>query len=289
MGCCVSSTSATADKNSGDPSPASDNNRPPSPRPRTPAIVEEETVKEVLSETTLLTSSNDEPVVEDETQKPIMEKIQEYGDKPGIYKPGRGHEPTRPDSVDPVEDGSELSEICSLSVSESVSSTVVNPYDDGDEEVKQRKFQGTRQRSPAKPRTQVTNRRSEQSPAKRSVGGSGSVRLVHPSPGRRSGPGMADPADRSGRRSRSPATNRSVMSPVTGRGARRKNNESPGRVRSDPGKSESPGLVRLDPGKSESEQLSQWPSSGAAAGNYNCAPRESLENPLVSLECFIFL
>ncbi|KFK40727.1 hypothetical protein AALP_AA2G033300 [Arabis alpina] len=233
MGCCVSSGTKDNENDS-------DKNHP--------TIVEEETVvKEVLSETTFLTTIED----------PVKTKEE-------ILKLGHDSGKIRPDSIDP-EEGSEASEICSLSLSESVSSTVVmNGYDE--EEVKQRKSQ----RSPAKSRTRVTGnnyptRRTDQSPRKRNNG-------VASSNGAKFGSGIRDPGERSGRRSRSPATNRSVMDSNQSRvgGARtRKNNQSPGRV-------------RLDPNKNGSDQQQQYQ-------NYGYTTEELLENPLVSLECFIFL
>ncbi|VVA93890.1 unnamed protein product [Arabis nemorensis] len=240
MGCCVSS--GTADR---DNEKVSD---------KSTANVEEETVvKEVLSETTFLTTSSN-------VHSPVKTKIRETEEEKLKLSHDSGM--IRPDSIDP-EEGSEVSEICSLSLSESVSSTVLmNSYDE--EEVKQRKSQ----RSPAKSRTRVTGnnyptRKTDQSPRKRNTGASNGARF---------GSGTRDPGERSGRRSRSPATNRSVMDSNQSRvvGARtRKNTQSPGRV-------------RLDPNKNGSDQQ-QYQK------NYGYTTEELLENPLVSLECFIFL
>ncbi|KAL0718781.1 hypothetical protein Bca4012_068104 [Brassica carinata] len=241
MGCCVSS--GTADRTN---EYVSDKNT---------TIVEEETVvKEVLSETAFHTASSSVQI--SAMDDPVKRKIR-----------GREEEElnscmTRPGSNDP-EEGSEASEICSLSLSESVSSTaVMNGY--GEEEAKQRKSQ----RSPAKTRTRVTGnnyptRRTDQSPRKRNNGVGNT--------GARGGSGMGDPGERSGRRSRSPATNRSAMDSYQSRvgGARtRKNSQSPGRV-------------RLDPNKNTLDQQQ--------CQNYGYTTEELLENPLVSLECFIFL
>ncbi|CAA0306608.1 unnamed protein product [Arabidopsis thaliana] len=228
-------------------------------------IVEEETVvKEVLSETTLFTPSSS---FRTSTFKdPVKTKIREDEEKkPGFLKLASDPVLIRPGSVDP-EEGSEVSEICSLSLSESVSSTVVmNGYDEEDVMMmKQRKSQ----RSPAKTRTRVTGnnyptRRTDQSPRKRNNGTCNGARY---------GSGVRDPGERSGRRSRSPATNRSVMdsnqSSRVGGAKTRKNNQSPGRV-------------ILDPDKNGLDQ--QQPQ------NYGYTTEELLENPLVSLECFIFL
>ncbi|KAL1210788.1 hypothetical protein V5N11_005606 [Cardamine amara subsp. amara] len=244
MGCCASS--GTVDRNNDN---VSDKNT---------TILEEETVvKEVLSETTLFTSSSN--VLNSTIKDPVKTKIREAEEK------RHGSDPvmTRPGSIDP-EEGSEASEICSLSLSESVSSTVVvNGYDE-EELLKQRKSQ----RSPAKSRTRVTGnnyptRRTDQSPRKRNNGTCNGARF---------GSGIRDSAERSGRRSRSPATNRSVMdsshSNRVGGARTRKNNQSPGRV-------------RLDPDKNGLDQQQNQ--------NYGYTTEELLDNPLVSLECFIFL
>ncbi|RID79816.1 hypothetical protein BRARA_A02523 [Brassica rapa] len=247
MGCCVSS--GTADRTNEN---VSDKNT---------TIGEEETVvKEVLSETAFHTTSSS--VQNSVMDDPVKRKIR--GREEEKLKVAPDSCMTRPDSNDP-EEGSEVSEICSLSLSESVSSTaVMNGY--AEEEVKQRKSQ----RSPAKTRTRVTGnnyptRRTDQSPHKRNNG------VCNSNTGARVGSGMRDPGERSGRRSRSPATNRSVMDSDQSRvgGARtRKNGQSPGRV-------------RLDPNKNTSDQQPYQ--------NHGYTTEELLENPLVSLECFIFL
>lgn len=262
MGCCVSS--ATSDQK--DDFVSGKNTAPP------PSVVEEETVvKEVLSETTLVTSSNDNLATE--TKKiPEDEEM-----KPGTVDVASDPVLTEPGSVEP-EKGSAVSEICSLS--ESLLS-IVNGYDE--EEMKQRKSEGVRQRSPAKSRNRVMvnypTRRTDMSPRKRNNEGAGSVRQVP------SGTGMRDPTERSERRSRSPAMNRSVMGPTWSQHS----TDSGGAMRKTT--SQSPGRVRRDPNKNGSDQdrHHQWPSCGTAGGNYNSTPNDSFENPLVSLECFIFL
>lgn len=268
MGCCVSSATTADHKDE----PVSGKNTAPPP-----SVVDEETVvKEVLSETTLLTSSNEDSTVKKTTT--TTTKIQEDEEKkPGIVVDvAPGPVLTEPGLVEP-EKGSE---ICSLS--ESLLS-IVNKYDE--EEAKQVKSQVVRQRSPAKSRNRypTPTRRTDMSPLKRNnegggeEGGGGSVRLVP------SGMGKRDPTERSERRSRSPAMNRSVMmgptrsqqSTVSG-GATRKISQSPGRVRPGPNKN----------GSEQDCNHHQWPGS---VGNYNSTPNDSFENPLVSLECFIFL
>lgn len=245
MGCCVSS--GTADRTNENVSN------------KNTTIVEEETVvKEVLSETAFHTTSSG--VQNSAMDDPVKRKIRGREEEKQKVTPDSSM--TRPELNDP-EEGSEVSEICSLSLSESVPSTaVMNGY--GEEEVKQRKSQ----RSPAKTRTRVTGsnyptRRTDQSSRKRNNGVCNT--------GERVGSGMRDPGERSGRRSRSPATNRSVMD----------SNQSPvGRVRTQKS-SQSPGRVRLDPIKNTLDQKQYQ--------NYGYTTAELLENPLVSLECFIFL
>ncbi|VVA90925.1 unnamed protein product [Arabis nemorensis] len=258
MGCCASS--ATAGQK--DEPVSGKNTAPP------PSVVEEETVvKEVLSETTLVTSSNDNnSTVETTTKIP-----QDEEKKPGTIDVASDPVLTESGSFEP-EKGSEVSEICSLS--ESLLSIVTG---EDEEEVKQRKSQVMRQRSPAKSRNRVMvnypTRITDMSPRRRNNEGAGSVRLV--------------PSERSERRSRSPAMNRSVMGPSrsqysteSGGGAMRKQSQSPGRVRRYPNKNGS---------EQDSNYQQQWPSCGAVGGNDNSTPKDSFENPLVSLECFIFL
>ncbi|CAA7020800.1 unnamed protein product [Microthlaspi erraticum] len=262
MGCCVSSDQKDE--------PVSGKNTATSP-----SVVEEETVvKEVLSETTLFTPSNDNSTVETTTG---TNKIPEDEEKklgavevsPDPFFNGTG-------SVEP-EMGSEVSEICSLS--ESLLS-IVNGCDE--EEVKQRKPEGVRQRSPAKCRNRVMlnhpTRRTEMSPRKRNIEGRGEgAGSVMPS--------KRDPTERSQRRSRSPAMNRSVMMGPTqyntdNGGAMRKKGQSPGRVRPDSNKTGS---------YQDCRHLTSCGHGGAAAVNDNYTPNDLFENPLVSLECFIFL
>ncbi|KAF2556027.1 hypothetical protein F2Q68_00013208 [Brassica cretica] len=275
MGCCISATAtatATTDKKN-EPVSGKKTALPPV------AVVEEETVvKEVLSETTLVTSLNDNSAMETTTNKVPEEEEEEEEKKPGAVDASPDPVLTENGSVEPGK-GSEVSEICSLS--ESLLS-IVSGYEE--EEVKQMKPQGVRQRSPAKYRDRVMannypTRRSDMSPRKRNTEGgegAGSVRLVP------SGAGQRDPTERSERRrSRSPAINRPVM-------------VGPSRnhyVSTDNGgvmmkKGQSPGRVRPYPNKNGSEQdcHRQWPSQ-----NDNSTSNDSFENPLVSLECFIFL
>ncbi|KAJ0256771.1 Uncharacterized protein HA466_0077490 [Hirschfeldia incana] len=269
MGCCISATAtatATTDKKK---EPDSGKNTALLPA----AVVEEETVvKEVLSETTLVTSLHDNSAIETTTYK--VPEVEEK--KPGAVD--AAPDPVLTGSVEPWK-GSEVSEVCSLS--ESLLS-IVSGYDE--EEAKQRKPQGVRQRSPAKYRDRVMannypTRRTDMSPRKRNTEGGGgegvgSVRLVP------SGTGQRDPTVRSERRrSRSPAINR----PVTV-GPSRNHYASTDNGAAMMKKGQSPGRVRPNPNKNGSEQDCHWPSQ-----NDNSTSNDSFENPLVSLECFIFL
>ncbi|CAF1924877.1 hypothetical protein Bca4012_070274 [Brassica carinata] len=274
MGCCISATAtatATTDKKN-EPVSGKKTALPPV------AVVEEETVvKEVLSGTTLVTSLNDNSAMETTTNK-VPEEEEEEEKKPGAVDASPDPVLTENGSVEPGK-GSEVSEICSLS--ESLLS-IVSGYEE--EEVKQMKPQGVRQRSPAKYRDRVMannypTRRSDMSPRKRNTEGgegAGSVRLVP------SGAGQRDPTERSERkRSRSPAINRPVMV-----GPSRNHYASTDNGGVMMKKGQSPGRVRPYPNKNGSEQdcHRQWPSQ-----NDNSTSNDSFENPLVSLECFIFL
>ncbi|KAJ4895602.1 Uncharacterized protein Rs2_22396 [Raphanus sativus] len=259
MGCCVSSL--TTDQK--DDPISGKNTAPP------PSVNEEETVvKEVLSETTLVT--------DDTTSNKIPEDKEK---KPGAVKLDPGPGLTENGLVEP-EKGSKVSEICSLSES---LLCIVNECNE--EEAKQRKLHGVRQRSPAKSRNRVMvhnypTRRTDMSPRKRNTEGgegeeAGSVRLVT------SGTGQRDPNERSGRRrSRSPAMKRSVvMGPTRDHYSISTDNG---------GANLSPGRVRPDPNKNGSDHQ-RWPSCGAAGRNDVSTSTESFENPLVMLECFIFV
>ncbi|KAJ4915469.1 Uncharacterized protein Rs2_01019 [Raphanus sativus] len=273
MGCCISATAtATTDKKN-EPDSGKNTAMPLA------AVVEEETVvKEVLSETTLVTSLNDNSAMETTTNK-VPEKEEEK--KPGAVIADPDPVLTENGSVEPGK-GSEVSEVCSLS--ESLLSIVSGGYDE--EEGKQRKLVGVRQRSPAKYRDRVMannypTRRTDMSPRKRNTeggeGAGGSVRLVP------SGTGQRDQSGRSERRrSRSPATNRPVVVGPSRNHYATSTDNGVAMVK----RGQSPGRVRPNPNKNGSEQdcHRQWPSQ-----NDYSTSNDSFENPLVSLECFIFL
>ncbi|CAN6981027.1 unnamed protein product, partial [Brassica rapa subsp. trilocularis] len=244
-------SSLTADQN--DDSISGKNTAPP------PSVVDEVTVvKEVLSETTLVTdNTTSNKVPKDKEKKPGAVNV---APDPGLTENGL----VKPDKG---------SEICSLS--ENLLS-IVNGCNE--EEAKQRKLHGVRERSPAKSRNRVMvhnypTRITDMSPRKRNAEGggeeeAGSVRLVPWVTGQR------DPNKRSGRR-----RSRSVMIGPTR-----------DHYCTDSGRANlSPGRVRPDPNKNGSDHH-QWLSCGEAEDNDVSIPiDDSFENSLVTLECFIFL
>ncbi|KAJ7968492.1 serine/arginine repetitive matrix protein 1-like [Quillaja saponaria] len=247
---------------------------------RAPPPVEEETVKEVLSEIPEWKPRITKLEPEKQAQRPVFVEVKEDS------------KIERKLLITKAEEISEASEICSLS--ESFSTTTITDKKDNHEEIRQRvnrspgklyknqsfsgDYGGKRDRIMGKSPT----RRSEQSPGKRNVG---SVRLIQSRDqvgqsqtigcrGLRTEPHRRDPNENSAKRSRSTATRtengatRSIM----GRSpSARRTNKSPARVRTD--------MSENDNRKLEQTRMeSNWPSAN-----------ESLENPLVSLECFIFL
>ncbi|KAJ7946928.1 serine/arginine repetitive matrix protein 1-like [Quillaja saponaria] len=243
---------------------------------RAPPLVEEETVKEVLSETHKWKPSITKLEPEKQAQNPVFEKVIE------------DIKIQRKLSINKADEISEASEICSLS--ESLSTTTITDNRDDEEEIRQRvhrspvklpknrsfsgDFNGKRDRVVGKSPT----RRSEQSPGRRNVG---SMRLVQSRDqvgqtigcrGLKTDPQRRDPVENYARRSRSPATRTDNGAPrsVIGRSpSARRTNRSPARVRTSTPEN---GNRKLEQPRMEDK----WPS-------------ESLENPLVSLECFIFL
>ncbi|XP_047311675.1 striated muscle preferentially expressed protein kinase [Impatiens glandulifera] len=223
-----------------------------------PLPPEEESVKEVLSET---------PLPKSQTQIPKIESPQD--NKRVNWPPAIEKVVPKPTIVpSPAEETSEMSDLCSVSESVSAMSTAT-ATEEGE----------VRQRSPAKFRNRlVAGQRNN------AVGKSPMRRSTQPSPGRVQ-TGVRDRQKRdlgeiSGRRSRSPATRVAGGDGVVGGGRK------PGLSRSPSGRraGKSPGRARSDPEK--------CPKQEEPANNEDKWPptvKESLENPLVSLECFIFL
>ncbi|CAL5183390.1 unnamed protein product [Lathyrus oleraceus] len=262
MGCCASSNRSSLSKTKSNDFQLSrssisqvkgSENRAPPPIP-----LEEETVKEVLSETS---------------------KWKRYeGEKPKCFERfDRENKVEKP--FYKVDEISEFSEVCSLG--ESVS-TITDRREEEEEfrqrvigspakTRKNRSFSGERRewtagKSPA--------RRSELSPAKTNVGSARRDQIGNG--GMRNHLHRRDAGENSGRRSRSPATrtdNGSTRS-VAGRSlSARRTNQSPAKART---ASPVNGSRKMENSTMENNK---WPSTG----------NESLENPLVSLECFIFL
>ncbi|KAA8524453.1 hypothetical protein F0562_010876 [Nyssa sinensis] len=241
---------------------------PPSLSPPPPP--EEETVKEVLSET---------PISKPPTQTLTNHKRPEVPEVK--IEAAAGIKPAE----EIVSEASEVSEMCSFS--EGLSTTTLTEMRDDDGEVNQRipkspakiprqrpyhgEFAGRKERGPRSPA------RSEPSPEKRSYITSRSAqgqttttkRLnVGPPNGIR-----RDPGEGSSWRSRSPLTRGDAAGP---RPVRQKSPSSTTTGRTGDG---SPGVNAENGGKLEKRDDDLSPETGG----------ESLENPLVSLECFIFL
>ncbi|KAF9590482.1 hypothetical protein IFM89_035359 [Coptis chinensis] len=268
MGCCLSKTQhskKTHPPHTHFPVPDS---APHRFRPPLSPVFEEESVKEVLSETpnpkVELKKQEDEKVLANVTS-PVT-KIEEQ-----VVK-----------KVEVCEEISEVSEICSLSETMSTT-TITSRKEDQEENGEVQQPQPRLQRSPTTTAKKVLRKRSIPGDfvANPQRGSKSPARKMNPSPSKRNessemshqpvsrrrlmdNPTRArrDPGERSGRRSRSPAT-RGI-----GRSPSRKAPRSPARV-------PVPGPVPLtECGRKDEE------TKGA---------NESMENPLVSLECFIFL
>ena len=277
MGCCVSSNRASSTDS------FSQKNQNSSFENRAPPPVEEETVKEVLSETPKWKPA----IARLETPEKPLGPLE----KPGFEESKEETKIEKPLPVEKVEEISEISEVCSWS--ESMSTTTITDNREETEEIRKRvngspakmrknrsfsdDFAGRRDRTMG---MSPTRRGSEQSPGRKNVGSMRRV-LSRDQPGHaisnkgtRNEPHRRDPGDNSGRRSRSPATrtDNGITKSIVGRSpSARRTNRSPARVRSHPPES--------GHRKAESSSMEEkWSSAN-----------ESLENPLVSLECFIFL
>lgn len=277
MGCCLSTTAVNkSNRPDSQKSQLNPGDAPPSLSP--PPVLEEETVKEVLTET---------PIPKPPT--PTQIDSQPNKQPPQIHQVKMEPEVTTKPAVEIFSEVSEVSELCSYTESYSTTAlTEKRDDDDDDGEVTQRV-----NRPPAKvPRKRQYagehlrgKERGVRPPARRSV----------PSPERkgplpsRSVPGRNTTAQRriagppnvvrrdtgegSGRRSRSPA--------IRGEFGQRRNirHSSPSLSKAD----RSSGTPAVGNVENEGNKLDK-PDDGAVP-----EPRESLDNPLVSLECFIFL
>ncbi|XVF27691.1 hypothetical protein REPUB_Repub14bG0130700 [Reevesia pubescens] len=307
MGCCVSTnTGSSVEKEAHLEVGLESFHQKPSLESRAPPTsAEEETVKEVLSETPKTKVSpkahifipQEEESKKTQIEKPAFVKIQE---KESLNFNNIKTEPKSP-VIEEYSASEDVSEICSVSLSESVS-TITDRRDEEEEEVRQQKVFRSPVRSGSRNRVvgRSPTRKLDQSPGIRNGvvnGGSyPSVRSVQSREpttvrrGSRPDPPRKDPGESSGRRSRSPAVNRSVMgrSPSGGR-----TNQYPGRVRRERG--ECGNSKKVDQQHCTTTTTTtmegKWPSSNnnGGASATTSSPNESLENPLVSLECFIFL
>ncbi|CAN4084003.1 unnamed protein product [Withania somnifera] len=222
---------------------------------------EEETVKEVLSETPTIPKPK---LYTTENSPKKSSPISKFSNTMEEPKHNINHIMKKPITDD---FSGEVSEICSSTTLSEATVTTEKHYAPEDDVTE------VRQRSPAKYRNGSF----------RSVGNS-PVRRSDPSPARvrsRSGSGRESRynGECSGRRSRSPAMRAENGGYGSGLGRSpsvRKTGKSPGRVRSELG-DEVRKIEERDMGNGQNK----WPPP--TNGN------ESLENPLVSLECFIFL
>lgn len=276
MGCCASSNRSSSHSPSSpskDNDPRSSISRAKSSENRAPPPVEEETVKEVLSETPKWKLS----VAKFEAEKPGFDKFK-----------GESKELEEKPFHKAVEEISEVSEVCSLSESVSTLTTVTDRREeDEEEETRRRRINGSparihRNRSFSGERRDKTPgkspaRRSDQSPGKRNVGSARVVAQSRDQMGNGVTRNQPLAGQNSGRRSRSPATRIDSVATrsVVGRSpSARRTNNSPARART--------GAPEIGGRKMENSTVEgKWPPSSTA--------NESLENPLVSLECFIFL
>ncbi|KAL3519677.1 hypothetical protein ACH5RR_017826 [Cinchona calisaya] len=261
MGCCLSTKSSPQNL-------PHNSKKPATPPPSHPLLEEEETVKEVLSETPSLPKK---PTI-------IRARHENPDQKPKTHFDGGLRKPIM--VFNPPEEVSEEASEISESVSTATFCTEKN--EDGDYEGSDHRQRSFRHRSLSgdSRRERVVgkspSKRSEPSPGRARSGSCGDARGLGANNGQR-----RDCGESSGRRSGSPATRADGGGAKTGlvrSGSARKSGRSPGRVKSEVGDK----IWKLeDPNSnfSTSSRENKWPPTS----------NESLENPLVSLECFIFL
>ncbi|TKY59322.1 hypothetical protein E2542_SST16407 [Spatholobus suberectus] len=250
MGCCVSSnktSTSSLTKFHDPPKPLTSRDKPLESN----KTIEEETVKEVLSETPKWNPTTFAK------SKPHQNKFKE--EKTEVEKKAL--------SIYRAED---TSEVCSLSETVSTATSITDQREE------------TRKRVDRSRAKLQKNRTFPGERRERTVHGArnnvGSVRLVQcrDQTDQKMGNGgtrrRRDPADNSFQRARSPATSAGAARSVMGRSPpMRKTNRSTARVRT--GTKEN-GCRKMEKPATEGK----WPLAS-----------ESLENPLVSLECFIFI
>ncbi|KAG1347139.1 hypothetical protein COCNU_06G009680 [Cocos nucifera] len=291
MGCCFSKKEASSSGKVA--SPVRQRRSPPPTEPEAP---QEETVKEVLSETAKPRARSREEAKEEEVGIAKCLKV-----SPGLNSINGGYN----------ERFEENSEVCSISEGFSVSTTVTEKREgeEGDAEEVEGETRRTREeKSPArlqrkrsvsggiarnKERSAVVgvgcrSGRASPSPVKRREGAVGRTYSA-----REAGQGRVarsrvpaengfrkDPGERSGRRSISPGAKRAaeLRNATTGgqckvvRASRANGRASPHRI---------PPVAATADG--DGKRLQEASDGDGGEG------KESLENPLVSLECFIFL
>ncbi|XP_010924056.1 uncharacterized protein [Elaeis guineensis] len=285
MGCCFSKTEAPS--RGGAASTVCRRRSPPLPEPE---ALQEETVKEVLSETP--------------KARPREEGIEK--EKVGFDMVLKGDPGVNSIKEDYDERSEENSEVCSMSEGFSASTMATDKRlgEEGDlEEVEGEARRASEDRPPAKfqrkrsvsgkiPRSRERGAscgsgRSSPSPVKRREGAVGRTYSA-----RETGQGKAarsrvpagdafrrDPGERSGRRSVSPAAKRAAeMRSATAGGQCRVVPASRANGRSTP--------LRIPPQAAAVADDEDGRMAEEASGGEG---KESLENPLVSLECFIFL
>ncbi|OAY34098.1 uncharacterized protein LOC110629319 [Manihot esculenta] len=273
MGCCMSSRAATEPRQPKSPGHHCSSPKLPAPEPNSSHVpitsVEEETVKEVLSETPISKVPQTSPSAQQETtQIPIVHESKTQKNK-------RKEEEVQAERTPEI---SQASEICSVTDTYSTATTATTATavtEIRDDEVTSKKRVN---RSPSSlPRKRPHNgerERGAKTPGKREL--SGQVRTAQRNVGsRRVGRELGE---KSGRRSRSPATRMSSGGVLRGGRA----GGSPAKVT---GKS-SGRQVEMGSGAKEEEKREENDSVlKQEQGNESA----SLENPLVSMECFIFL
>ncbi|XP_074272170.1 uncharacterized protein LOC141596054 [Silene latifolia] len=290
MGCCLSTLENKPKPN---PNPNPNSNSNPLEKnhqfscvSKSPPRPEEETVKEVLSETPKPKPKQKPEFVPESEPKPELE-IKKTEDEPIIPKlvvsPKKPISDQKLNKNDPTtpEEISEVSEM--QSVSETISTTTLEDQQQwaikdsaNSGELHQRRYsrsQGqNRNLHNNKPNFNTNgNVNHRRSPVRKRVDPS-PPRRKYPGPGQ--GPGLVSGPGRenSTRRSRSPATRNNVGRSPSGR-----------RVGS------SPGRVRMVGGPENGRKVDEEKGKGNGNESEMDGPKESLENPLVSLECFIFL
>lgn len=266
MGCC-----ASAHQNKTPPSLQTNPHQFPCVS-KSPPRAEEEAVKEVLSETPKPRPRPDSPLREHHVHEEDAVKS-----KLLLLTPKKAFSEQKfQDPCTPTDEISEASEMCSFS--ESISTATLKeeeddhhrPHQASSAEVRQMVYRSHSQGFNNGGHYNYNQLQQRRSPARRRPEPSPPRRRNNPSPG---GPRRDLVGDNPGRRSQSPGTRANVgRSPSS-----RRTGPSPGRVRMvQPGPV--PGPENEEEGGEVRRESEEWQG-----------PKESLENPLVSLECFIFL